>query len=261
MFNSIRDQLKQGKNPLGTFFESGSETIIEVLAAAGMDYVIIDGEHGPFETDHMLRFIRTAENSCITPFVRIKEISRSAVLKALDIGAMGLIVPCVRSFEEAQDLVRWAKYKPEGERGFFQARTAQFGRADFAQDFDTYFATCNREQLLIPQCETAGALEAIEAIVNLPGVDGIFVGPYDLSIGLGCPGAFSEDRFQAALKRIVAACHTAGKPAFIYAGNTEAAKNHLTLGFDSVTLSMDVSFLTDGVGRARRALSDAGKDA
>lgn len=254
MLNAVRVKLSQNKKPMGTFFESGSETIIEALAMAGLDYVIIDGEHGPFETEQMLRFVRAAENSAITPFVRIKEISRSAVLKALDIGAMGLIVPCLSSLKDAQDLVRWAKYKPEGERGFFQARTSAFGHADFARDFPTYFATSSREQMLLPQCETAGALADIEDIVGLSGVDGIFVGPYDLSIGLGMPGAFTEAAFQKALKRIIKACHEVGKPAFIYAGNGETAQAYDDLGFDSVTLSMDVTFLIDGVRQARKKI-------
>ena len=105
----------------------------------------------------------------------------------------------------------------------------------------------NRETMVMPQCETAEALADIENIVAVPGVDGIFVGPFDLSISMGLPGQFDDPRFVAALERILAACRQAGKPTMIFAGDGAVAAHRFAQGFDSVALSQDIALLISGV--------------
>ncbi|MGI5998765.1 MAG: HpcH/HpaI aldolase family protein [Lutispora sp.] len=243
MKNLLKDKILRGEKVIGTFFELGSNTAVECLGISGLDFLVIDTEHGPFETESSMDLIRTAELRNITPFVRIKEISRSSVLKNLDVGAKGLIVPCVETIEQAENLVEWAKYHPIGKRGFFMARSAGYGHDDFAQNVDEYLKTCNSETLLIPQCETKGCLENIESIVKIKGVDGIFIGPYDLSIGMGKPAQFDDPEFIGAIARVLKACKDAGKFSFIYTGSNAAAKQYLNDGFDGVAISMDVSLL------------------
>jgi len=243
MKNLLKEKILKGKKVIGTFFELGSNTAIECLGISGLDFLIIDTEHGPFETESSMDLIRAAELRNITPFVRIKEISRSSVLRNLDIGAKGLIVPCVETIEQVENLVEWAKYHPIGRRGFFMARSAGYGYDDFAQNVDVYFKICNNETLLIPQCETKGCLENIESIVNIEGVDGIFIGPYDLSIGMGKPAQFGDPEFIEAIARVLKACKDAGKFSFIYTGSKAAAKQYFSDGFDGVAISMDVSIL------------------
>lgn len=123
------------------------------------------------------------------------------------------------------------------------ARSAGYGHDDFAQNVDEYLKTCNSETLLIPQCETKGCLENIESIVKIKGVDGIFIGPYDLSIGMGKPAQFDDPEFIGAIARVLKACKDAGKFSFIYTGSNAAAKQYLNDGFDGVAISMDVSLL------------------
>jgi len=243
MNNQVKDKIINGKKVLGTFFELGGSNVVECLGLAGLDFLIIDAEHGPFDVESSMDFIRAAELRNITPFVRIRDVSRSSVLKMLDIGAKGLIVPCVDTVDQIKDLIAWAKYYPTGRRGFFMARSAGYGFEDFAKNVDEYFRICNDKTLLIPQCETLGALENIEEIVNLDGVDGIFVGPYDLSIALGKPAKFDDEEIVNAISRILKACKDAGKFSFIYTGDNETAKRYLAQGFDGVAVTNDAVIL------------------
>lgn len=241
MKNLLREKMINSEKVVGTFFELGSNTAVECLGISGLDFFIIDTEHGPFDIESSIDFIRTAELRNITPLARIKDISRTSVLKMLDIGAKGIIVPCVESIEQARNLVEWAKYYPLGKRGFFMARPAGYGHENFAQNVDEYFKTCNEETLLILQCETMGCLENIETIVNIKGVDGIFIGPYDLSIEMGIPAQFENARFMQAIDRILKACKDAKKFSFIYAGNNAIAKKYLANGFNGVAVNMDAA--------------------
>ena len=241
MKNNIKEKILKGDKVLGTFFQLGGNTAVECLGISGLDFFVIDTEHGPFDVETSIDFIRTAELSGITPFARIKDVSRPSVLKMLDIGAKGLIVPCVNTVEEIKNLVEWSKYYPLGNRGFFTARPAGYGYGDIAKDIDKYFNTCNEETLLIPQCETLGCLENIEEIVSIDGVDGIFVGPYDLSIAMGKPTEFQDEDFIKAVNRILKACKDAGKLSFIYTGDNNVAKEYLKDGFDGVAVNFDAS--------------------
>lgn len=248
MENRMRKKILEGRPVLGTFFESGSANMAECIALGGFDFMIIDSEHGPFETESAADFIRAALLRNLTPLVRVKDGSRAAILKMLDIGAQGLIVPCINSPEEVLRLIEYAKYYPLGSRGFAFGRDAGWGFASHAQDgVPAYFATCNRETMLIPQCETRGCLDHIEEIAALDGVDGIFVGPYDLSVALGAPADFASPAFSAALSRILESCKQTKKPCFIYAPNRETAKLRLKEGYEGVALAMDTILFVDAV--------------
>ncbi|WMJ77276.1 MULTISPECIES: HpcH/HpaI aldolase family protein [unclassified Sedimentibacter] len=244
MINYTKQKMVKKEKTIGTFSELGTANAVEGLGYSGLDYIIIDTEHGPFAEESTMEFIRAAKLSKLTPFVRIKEISRAAVLKMLDIGAEGLIVPCVETVEQVKHLVKYGKYAPLGERGFFFGRATGYGFEDFTSPLEDYFNKCNNETMIIPQCETLGCLENIEEIASIDGVDAIFVGPYDLSISMGIPGQFDADKFKKALIRIVAACKKANKPVMIYANDMKSASKNFDMGFDSVAVSSDIAILT-----------------
>ena len=241
MENKTKLKLQNGGKAVGTFFELGGSSAVECLGIAGMDFLIIDSEHGPFDVESTMEFIRTAKLRGITSFVRIKEISRSAILKMLDIGAEALVIPCIETVEEVRKIVEYGKYFPVGKRGFFYGRYAGYGYEKFAGNIDGYFKFCNDNTMLIPQCETKGCLEKIEDIVTIEGVDGIFIGPYDLSIGLGKPGDFGNPEFKEAIEKILLACKKSEKFAFIYTGTPEYGNKYLKDGFDGVAISFDAS--------------------
>ncbi|RDW20115.1 hypothetical protein CWR48_05225 [Oceanobacillus arenosus] len=246
MKNKIKEKMLKGEKTLGSFHVLGNASVVENMAYGGLDYVILDTEHGPFDVEDAQSYIRAAELAGITPLVRVKDGQRNSILKMLDVGAMGIIIPNVHSVEEVQNIVKYGKYNPLGERGFGATNGNRFLYADYAtQGLDHYFEVSNQETLIIPQCETRGCLENIEQIVDIDGVDGIFVGPYDLSVALGKPGQMKDPVVQDAIKRVIIACQSAGKFAFIYSSSIQDIKDKYNMGFDSVTYSMDAIILTE----------------
>ena len=250
MKNRMKEKLDSGKQVIGTFFELGSEEAIECLGYTGLDFIIVDSEHGPFGIESTMKFIRASEVVGLTPLVRVSDISRPSILKNLDIGAMGLVVPCVETVDEVRKLVEWAKYSPVGKRGYFKARPAGYGEKDFSKELEGYFDTCNAETLLIPQCETSGCLENIEEIMSIDGVDGIFIGPFDLSIALGIPAQFDEQVFKDALERILKAAKEYNKPCFIFSPDIQSAKDRIKEGYNAVAVGMDAGFLISSLKSA-----------
>lgn len=245
MKNQLLDDFAAGKKTIGTFFRSQDPDLVEAIGYAGLDYLVIDNEHGPLDVSQMTNLLRAAELRNTTALVRVKNGTRESILKMLDIGAKGLVIPDVHSLEEAQKIVEYGKYYPVGKRGIITGRAAGFGYAEYASSLGKYTETSNRQTMLIPQCETIGALEAIEAITALPGIDGILVGPFDLSQAMEIPGEFDSPRFHQALERIVLACKRNKIPSFIYAGTPQVAQTYFDMGFDSVAISIDIAVFTE----------------
>ncbi len=244
--NRIREKFLNHELSVGTFTQLTSTVAVEALGRTGLDYVLIDTEHSAVGIEFLSSAITAADAAGIVPLVRINDIARSKVLQPLDYGAQGLIVPAVETVEQVRRLVEYAKFPPVGNRGFCPTRDGGYGYDEVSmQGTDVYFAHANQETLMIPQCETVGCLEHIEEITAMDGVDGIFVGPFDLSIALGRPMAFDCDEMRAALDRILNACHKNNKMAFIFCGDAQAAKARAAQGFDSVTAGLDIMALVD----------------
>ena len=253
MANRVLEKFRAGEKSLGTFTHLLSAPAIEAMAYTGLDYVIIDMEHSPIGAEHAAELVGVASGAGLAPFVRVDELSRSPILKMLDVGAAGLIVPQLETVEQARQLVGWAKFAPVGNRGYCPSRDGGWGLDEnYAGGMSGYMDWANRNTLLIPQCETAGCLEHIEEIVAIEGVDGIFIGPFDLSIALGIPGRFDDPRHIAAVERVRLACERANKPCIMFCGSAEAAAGYFAQGFTSVTVSLDISILID----AAKAMSD-----
>ena len=244
--NRIREKFLNHELSVGTFTQLSSTVAVECLGRTGLDYVLIDTEHSAVGIEFLSSAITAADAAGIVPLVRINDITRSKVLQPLDYGAQGLIVPAVETVDQVRRLVEYAKFPPVGNRGFCPTRDGGYGYDEISmQGTEAYFAHANRETLLIPQCETVGCLEHIEEITAMDGVDGIFVGSFDLSIALGRPMAFDCDEMRAALDRILNACHKNNKMAFIFCGDAQAAKTRAAQGFDSVTAGLDIMALVD----------------
>lgn len=245
MKNLWKEKLDRGEKTVGTFFESGSAAAIESMGFAGLDYVIIDTEHGPFEAESVGEFVCAAERRNLTPLARVRQISRPAVLKLLDVGCKGLIIPQVHSIEDVRQVVEYGKYYPIGSRGVAGQRSNGF-TYDMGGSLDEWFRNANEETLLIPQCETMGCLEDIENIAAAAGVAGIFIGPYDLSTAMGMPGQFSNPEFLKAVRRIIDACHAAGKFCMIYCDNAKKAQEYFKMNVDSAAIGLDICVMVDG---------------
>lgn len=229
----------------GTFFEMGGRAAMEALGRANLDYVIIDTEHSCFSEESTADLILAAERHGLTPYVRIGDVRRPYVLRMLDIGAKGLIVPNIRSVEQVKELVSYAKFPPIGNRGFCPNRTSGWGYDEWAKDVGSYMEKCNQICKVIPQCETKEALENIEEIVALPGVDGIFVGPFDLSVDMGIPLKLDAPVMVDAIEKVVSVCKAYEKESFIFAGNMENAVKWTKLGYDNITYNFDIGVFID----------------
>ena len=243
MKNKALEKLKNGEKLIGTFFPHFDPDAVECLGMTGLDFVILDTEHGPGGVMETMSMIRAAELQGLTPFVRIKDTSRESILKLLDVGAQALVIPNISSVQEAREVVEYAKYFPLGKRGVAYARTAGWGFSDEASGMSVreYFEFANKNTMVILQCETVECLESIEEIVGTDGVDGIFVGPFDLSTSLGIPKEFDSPVFTAALERILSACRAAGKPCHVFCPDNATARLRLSQGFDSVAVNTDLA--------------------
>ncbi len=243
---TLIEKFKQDRQAIGTFLELNETLVVEALSVAGMDFFITDLEHSSMSSESLKTIIQAANYRNISPLVRIKEISRHDVLRPLDLGAQGIIIPNIKTVEEVENVVSWGKYSPIGQRGFLTSRVLDFGyNGKISSNFTDTFNDQNNKSLLIPQCETVEALNNIEEIVSVEGVDGIFVGPFDLSIAMGIPGQFDNPLFTEAISQIYNACRKHGKFTFIFSNDIETSKKYIDYGFDAITSSMDINMLID----------------
>ena len=206
--NRLKKTLKAGGSACGTMIvELRQPSVMRVLANAGLDMVIIDGEHGPFSIETIGELSRAARSAGITPIVRVPDITYTYVTQPLDAGAQGIMIPRVTEAKMVQDVVLAMKYPPVGRRGVVLAR----GHTEFrAGPLVQALRDANEESLLIVQIETVQALDHLEEILAVPGVDIALVGPTDLSVALGVPGEQDHPKMQTAIGKVIAACKSAG---------------------------------------------------
>ena len=244
--NKLRDLYAEGKPAIGTFFSTGNPSYMECLGYTGLDFVVIDTEHGPFDTMDMQDLIRAAESVGLVPIVRIADVTHKEIQRAADCGAQGIIIPCLRSIDDFKKAVDLAKYTPVGNRGFIKGRGAGFGNAAWTEGpLEEYFRKSNEKFMVIPQCETVEALEQIEDITRIDGLDAIFIGPYDLSTCMGIPGQFDNPALIEARRRVLKACQAAGKPCYILSMTPPEAAALIGEGYDGVAHSLDFILFTE----------------
>ncbi len=200
MQNQVRRKLEQGKNLLGMMHFTGSPMLIEVMASAGMDFVNIDMEHSPIDSGLAAHLVRAADAAGIAPFVRVPSVDPGLIMKMLNLGAQGIIIPHATRVD-CEAAVSAARYAPEGSRGSCPAiRASRYSQPDWAG----YTRAANREVTIIPLLEDKETIDDIEGILAVDGVDIVFLGPFDYSVALGISGAtFDHPIMAAALDRVV----------------------------------------------------------
>ena len=240
MTNEFRARLKRRDPLLGTMVTLASAASAEVLASLGFDWLFIDGEHGPLETRELTQILQAVSHktACI---VRVPEAAEVPIKKVLDLGAHGIIVPQVNTAEQAANVVRWARYAPEGARGVGLARAHGYGVT-----FREYVAAANREIAVIVQAEHVRAVENIEAIVRVPGIDAVLLGPYDLSASLGKMGEIDHPDVVAAIGRVTDACHAAGLPLGYFGVTAAAVQPYAARGYTLLVAGVDTLYLANG---------------
>lgn len=215
---------------------------------AGWDYCVIDCEHGPIDNAMLPQLLRAAR---IPAYVRVPNSSPETIQGALDNGAAGVIVPRLQSAEEAARVVAAARFFPEGKRGVnHMVRAARYSLEPVAE----YLKGAAERTSVIAQIETAGALAEVEAIAATPGLNELFIGPYDLSQALEIPGQVLDEKLLAAGRRVLAAAHANGLEVSVFVNNDEAARIWLEMGADALHYSADTYLLAQVLKQTRDRL-------
>lgn len=240
MLNKLKKAIAEKGCAVGTFLGVANPPIVEIMGYTGLDFVIIDTEHGPYDTMPVCDLIQAADSKGMSPIVRIGDLTHKEMQRAMDNGAEGIIIPCLRDIDDFRKVVDLGKFAPVGNRGFIKARGSGFGNEPWASGtLVEYMENSNEKVLLLPQCETKEALDNIEEIVQIEGIDGIFIGPFDLSICMGIPAQFDAPEFQAAMNRILKACKDAGKLCMTFTSSVADAREYISRGFDAVANNID----------------------
>lgn len=236
--NRTRAKLAAGETVYGCFTRYVEGAITELIALAGFDFVIFDGEHGTLQPRDIEDLTRAAEVRGVTPIARVTTNQPQIILRYLDTGVHGVHVPWVNTVEDVEAAVQYAKYGPRGIRGLAGSRASDWG---FGESVAEYTARANKETMVIIHIETAAAVEAAADYTAVDDVDVLFIGPTDLSHSLGHPGELSHPEVVAAMERVAEAVVPTDKVLGIYAGDAEIANGwrergarYLVTGIDGI---------------------------
>jgi 4-hydroxy-2-oxoheptanedioate aldolase len=237
--NKVKEKLLRGEPVLGIWQSINSMDLAEMSGYSGYDFVIFDTEHGPMSAESCIPLICAAERTNIVPIIRVSEIQKTYILKALDVGAMGIIFPMVSSYEEAKKAVSLSKYilregeKREEFRGLISvSRAAGYG---LAIDEKTHLKTSNKEIMLIVQFETKEAVDNLDEILKLEEIDVVFIGSYDLSQSLGFPGEINHPMVKNIIEEAIKKIVNSGKAAGVIASSPDSIKYWIELGVKFIT--------------------------
>ncbi len=243
------DRLRAKEVLVGTLVSLPSPEICELLSHVGYDWLFIDAEHGAFNPQQAQNMLQAASP---TPCVIRVPVGEAVWLKkALDIGAAGVIVPQVHNSAQAKDIIKHCKYSPVGDRGIGIGRAHKYGI-----EFERYLENANNETAVILQAESADAVENINNIVDLEGLDAILIGPYDLSASLGKPGEIDHPLVQKAINKIISTCKAADVSMGFFGVSAEAVLPYKDKGFTLLTVGVDTTFLIKSASQTLAEMND-----
>jgi 2-dehydro-3-deoxyglucarate aldolase/4-hydroxy-2-oxoheptanedioate aldolase len=227
--------------------EFGTRGMGRMLGVADLDFVLIDMEHASFSTADVANLIAWTHASEVAPFVRVPQIEYHLIARILDAGALGVMIPNVKTGAEARAVVDAVKYAPLGNRGAGIGGALTGFRTVSPAEFIDY---SNRNTTVICQIESVEGLANLDEIASTPGVDILWVGHTDLSLSIGIPGQFQDPRFLDALAQVAATAKKYGRKAGIQPGNAEQARQWMGMGYNVISYSSDYAVylkaLTDG---------------
>ena len=241
---AIKAKLKADQPSIGTWMSMAHVSIAEILAAAGYEWVVVETEHTAIDVSEVLPLIIAIEGRGALPLVRLAWNDPIQAKAVMDSGAAGVIVPMVNTKADAELAVNSVKYPPVGFRGVGLARAQGYGTG-----LSDYVDAANRDGLVMVQIEHADAVEHIDEILSVAGIDGTFIGPYDLSASLGIVGQLDHPLVLAATKRVLQATRARGLAAGIHLVHPDRAVDQLpdviAAGYRFIALGTDILFLGD----------------
>jgi 2-keto-3-deoxy-L-rhamnonate aldolase RhmA len=254
--NHVKHRLSSGGVSIGTFmFEFNTTGVARLAAAAGAEFAVFDMEHSGWTIETIRMLIATTRPTEMIPLVRVPASEYHFIARALDMGAMGIMVPMVEDAEQAAQLVASAKYPPVGRRGAaFAVAHDDYSGGDLLEKINT----ANSETLLIAQIETAAGLRNVEQIAAVHGIDCLWIGHFDLTNSLGICGQFDHPKFKDAVEQVLAACRRHGKAPGFMAGDVPTGKSLLDQGFRMLSYGGDLWLYQTAVRQGVAALQSHG---
>ncbi len=238
----FKHELTNRRLLLGTVLSLPSPETAEILANAGFDWLFIDAEHSSLGSSELQAIIGRVDHK-VPCVVRVAAAEEWHIKKALDIGATGIIVPQVNSAKTAERIVQFSKYPPEGARGVGIGRAHGYGAS-----FSDYLKTANERVAVIIQIEHIDAVHNIEKIVQVKGIDAVFVGPYDLSASMNRLGEVKHPEVRRAIDHVTSVCQKTGMPLGIFCLEPESAHHYIEQGYSLLAVGID-SVLLANAGR------------
>jgi len=242
----FKARIRTGPAPIGTLLTLPSPEVAEALSLAGFDWLFFDMEHGPIDILTAQGMVRATGGDCLS-MVRVPENSATWIRKVLDIGCDGIVVPLVCSAADARRAIDAATYPPRGQRSVGIARAHGYGLR-----FAEYVAEANDRITVVVQVEHIAAVERLDEILDVEGVDGVLIGPYDLSGSMNRLGDVRHPEVQSAIATVREKCRRREMPVGMFLLNPEAVATELASGLDFLLVGTDLSFMT---GAAKRALT------
>jgi 2-keto-3-deoxy-L-rhamnonate aldolase RhmA len=240
-------KLREGKRAVGTMVRMTRNTAVATMAHnAGLDYIMLDMEHGPYSMETVEDIFKMGRALGLGCFVRVPELAKGYVSRSLDCGATGVMVPMLESVEQAQLLVRWGKYAPIGSRGLGSAGSHSNFMGFSADATPDFMAKANVDTIAIAQIETAQAIENIDAIAAVPGIDALLIGPNDLAISMGCAGDLLGDTLDKAIAKVSEAAQKHDKIFGMHAPDA-LLERWLPKGLTLVMSNLDTNILKAGL--------------
>jgi 4-hydroxy-2-oxoheptanedioate aldolase len=237
---ALKEKMNQGQAVIGPFLKIKDPAIIEIAGLAGFDYAIIDAEHGSISMESAEHMVRAARVAGIAPIIRVRANQPELISRALDTGAEGVQIPQISTKTDAENAVRAAKFAPMGERGV--CRYVRAGRYS-ATDKYAYFAEANRDTVVIVHIEGKEGVDNLPGILEVDGLDVIFIGPYDLSQSLGVPGQVDHPRVVEETEKIVKMARERQKVVGIFVDDLETGRKWRSKGVQYISYSTDTGFI------------------
>jgi 2-dehydro-3-deoxyglucarate aldolase len=238
----LKEKLQNKELSIGSWLTIPHQAVIEIMSTAGFEWLTIDMEHSPISIETIMNLIGHIQGNGMQALVRVSKNEEVAIKGVLDAGADGVIVPMIKNKEEAIEAVSFVKYPPLGKRGVGLNRAQKYGTA-----FGTYQDWVKNNAVVIAQIEHIDAVNNLEDIFSVPGIDGIIVGPYDLSASMGFPGEYDREDVKEALERIDIVAKKLNKPLGFHIVESDHSKilEKINKGYSFLAFSLDFFFLGD----------------
>jgi 4-hydroxy-2-oxoheptanedioate aldolase len=251
MVPDLRARFRAGDFLLGTWITLTDPVAAELLAGSGFDFLIADGEHGPLATDQVMVILMATRAAGVPVLVRVGANEPVRIMHALDVGGSGVVIPQVRTVADVERAVAWCRYPPAGLRGIAPRRASEYGRYTAE-----YLAAANELVTCCIQIETREAYQDLDAILSVPGVDALLIGPNDFSAALGHTGDLMHPEVEEAIVRVLERASLHGVPAGIWTPSTTMTRARRSQGFRFTTVGADYSFMLAAADAAVREIAE-----